>query len=95
MSKLPSADQVLDAIAQIHLKQTYPDGFTTQEFASSAECGFPSARNKIGLLIRAGMAKHVGFKPTIRMDGRPNKVPVYILLEPPLDTSSNSSSVCK
>lgn len=61
------------------LNKSYPKGFTSREFAENTGVCLRVAREKIAALHAQGKVKFMGNRPTTRMDGRANVVPVYAL----------------
>ena len=53
------------------------EGFTTSEAAKVWGCSHSFASAKIGKLIRAGIAAHVGSRSHKRIDGKTAVSPVY------------------
>lgn len=62
-------------------REEYSDGFTTAEM--SAETGYSEewCRKKLGVLINKGKAMYSGKRQRLRIDGVPQWVPVYKLVD--------------
>ncbi len=57
-----------------------PDGFTVREMAKHYGRTPRWAREKLQILVEASRVAHVGRKLITRIDGIPNRVPVYRLV---------------
>jgi len=68
-------DEVLKEISKLSRQKR--EGFTTQEMADNTGLTVKICREKLRVLIMAGVAYYNGRRTTKTMDGRPCHIPVY------------------
>lgn len=57
------------------------DGVTVRDIAAATGLSISRVRQMLSEMVRAGLAKHVGERQEVRMDGRPCGMPLYRLVK--------------
>lgn len=76
-----NADELRAEVERLNLQKTHPKGFTSREFSEAVGCHLETAQRRLSALVREGHVKFIGHRPTTRIDGRANSIPVYALLK--------------